>query len=303
MISSVSRWILPSADRRWAAVMIQPSSLITMKAPHPQSVLRSKYRLENTTGLVKQLPLLQAFANMGPLLPPKLPLPRLRLAPGEGIPSVEGKIRPPGRLPRLVAAYACCGMNRDCVKVDECLTDRLILPGSGGGSNPPLFPMDFNCPLPHFSKGLVDAGNRKEILLSFFLPSPSQGGCNENAARAARRTGSVRDPRHGRGSEELPGDGTRPGGDGRSHYRSEREGQGGDRAGQGHQGHRGPESRIERDDPVPDEGDEHRRQSGDQKGKEVGASASFLSPGAGGGYPPAPWKVLHRFMSPDSIPA
>src|SRR4030042_3054779 len=104
MISSGPRWILPSADGRWAAVMIQPSSLIAMKAPHPQSVLRSKYRLENTTGLVKQLPLLQAFANMGLLLPPKLPLPRLRLAPGEGIPSVEGKIRPPGPPSRPVGA-------------------------------------------------------------------------------------------------------------------------------------------------------------------------------------------------------
>src|SRR4030066_2208253 len=200
MISSVSRWILPSADRRWAAVMIQPSSLITMKAPHPQSVLRSKYRREITTGLVKQLPLLQAFANMGPLLPPEPPVPRLRLAPGEGIPFVEGKIRPPGRLPRLAVAYACCGSNRDCVKVDECLIAGLILPGSGGGCNPPFFPMDFSSPLPHFSKGFVDAGNRIGIPLSFFLPSPSQGGCREKTIRAARRTGSVRDPRHGRGS-------------------------------------------------------------------------------------------------------
>ena len=57
---------------------IQPSSLITTKAPHPQSVLRSKYRREITTGLVKQVALLQARANMGHLLPPELPLPCLR---------------------------------------------------------------------------------------------------------------------------------------------------------------------------------------------------------------------------------
>src|SRR4030067_307465 len=109
MISSVSRWILLYADRRCAAVTIQPSSLMTTKAPHKLSVLRSKYRREITPGLVKQVPLLQAFANMGPLLPPKPPLPRLRLAPGEGIPFVEGKIRPPGRLPRLGSASACFG--------------------------------------------------------------------------------------------------------------------------------------------------------------------------------------------------
>ena len=40
-----------------------------------------------------------------------------------------------------------------------------------------------------------------------------------------------------------------------------------------------------------------------EKGKEVAASAAVLPPGSGGGYPPAPWKVLHRFMSPDSMPA
>src|SRR4030065_1156575 len=75
MISPVSRWILSYADGRWSAVTIQPSSLITTKAPHPQSVLRPKDRREITTGLVKQVALLQACANMGHLLPPELPLP------------------------------------------------------------------------------------------------------------------------------------------------------------------------------------------------------------------------------------
>src|SRR3990172_3648225 len=152
MIAPVSRWIGAYGDRRWAAVTAHPSSLITTKAPHTQSVLRSKYRREITTGLLKPLPLLQAFANMGPLLPPDPPVPRLRLAPGEGIPSVEGKKRPPGRLPRLVAAYAFCGMNRECVKVDESLTGRAILQGSGGGGHPPPISPDFHSPLPHFSK-------------------------------------------------------------------------------------------------------------------------------------------------------
>src|SRR3970040_338422 len=39
------------------------------------------------------------------------PLPALGRK-GGGIPSAEGKTRPPGRLPRLVAAYAFSGMKR-----------------------------------------------------------------------------------------------------------------------------------------------------------------------------------------------
>src|SRR3972149_8399670 len=112
MIPSGARWILLAVDRRWAAVTIQPSSLITTKAPHPQSVFRSKYRREITTGLVKQVALLQACATMGHLLPPELPLPACVGTQGGGIPSAEGKTRPPGRLPRLVAAYAFSGMKR-----------------------------------------------------------------------------------------------------------------------------------------------------------------------------------------------
>src|SRR4030065_310617 len=106
MIPSVARWIVLYADGRWAAGTIQPSSLITTKAPHPQSVLRSKYRLEITTGLVKQVALLQACANMGHLLPPELPLPACVGTHGGDDPSAEGKTRPPGGLPRRVGASA-----------------------------------------------------------------------------------------------------------------------------------------------------------------------------------------------------
>src|SRR4030067_166053 len=122
-MSSGPRWRLSAADRRGPAVTIQPSSLITTKAPHPQSVLRSKYRREITTGLVKQVALLQACANMGHLLPPELPIPACVGTHGGDDPSAEGKTRPPGRLPRLVAAYAFSGMNRFRVVVDRSLAD------------------------------------------------------------------------------------------------------------------------------------------------------------------------------------
>ena len=177
---------------------IQPSSLITTKAPHPQSVLRSKYRLEITTGLVKQVALLQAFANMGHLLPPELPLPA-RVGTQGGDPSAEGKTRPPGRLPRLVAAYAFSGMNRFRVVVDLSPTDWLILSGNGGGGNTPFvtYPLSSQTvisltvvfPEVRTCGGHGDiAGGRNSLIQWPLLLYQNRSG-TEESARAIQRVG------------------------------------------------------------------------------------------------------------------
>src|SRR4030065_221442 len=70
MMSPLPRWMPWHAARGWPAVTIQPSSLMTTKAPHPQSVLRSKYRRGITTGLRKKGPPLQGLPNLRPPFSP-----------------------------------------------------------------------------------------------------------------------------------------------------------------------------------------------------------------------------------------
>ena len=165
------------------AVTIQPSSLITTKAPQPQSVVRSKYRRETTTGRVKQIAFRKACANMEPPFPAGTPRP-----PG-GPPAGRRESLPSrGRNGRRAASRAWLvprsfpGMYR----ADWWVADNLAAGVHGNGKGIHLTRWSFRR-----AAGAVLSG-----IISFPcegpFPSPSRGGSSSpTGARAGAGTAST----------------------------------------------------------------------------------------------------------------